>query len=225
MGYGLRYEYGMFRQQIVDGQQVETPDYWLTRGNPWEFQRPEVNYRVRFGGHVQRREGTNAPYGAADWVDTHDVLAVTDFPDIRLKSAILSANQGNLLIIPREGGYLVRLYIELDQVHVDAGLGDVAAGAHRGLRVRHLRQRAQDQGPDGRFVVYETGAGAERVTYLTPAAGPPAVRRPCASASPGDRRGVVAVEEPDLWTTDRASSTSPASSRVKARPARDVSRW
>jgi phenol 2-monooxygenase len=45
-----------------------------------------------------------------------DVLAVTDFPDIRLKSVILSANQGNLLIIPREGGYLVRLYIELDQV-------------------------------------------------------------------------------------------------------------
>ncbi len=46
-----------------------------------------------------------------------DVLVYTDFPDIRLKSAILSANQGNLLIIPREGGYLVRLYIELDQVH------------------------------------------------------------------------------------------------------------
>ncbi|MDP9392705.1 MAG: FAD-binding monooxygenase [Actinomycetota bacterium] len=45
-----------------------------------------------------------------------DVLAVTDFPDIRLKSAIHSANQGNLLIIPREGGYMVRLYIELDQV-------------------------------------------------------------------------------------------------------------
>jgi starch phosphorylase len=76
MGYGIRYEYGMFRQRIVDGQQVETPDYWLTRGNPWEFQRPEVNYRVRFGGHVQKREGKNAPYGAADWVDTHDVLAV-----------------------------------------------------------------------------------------------------------------------------------------------------
>jgi phenol 2-monooxygenase len=45
-----------------------------------------------------------------------DVLAVTDFPDIRLKCAIHSANQGNLLVIPREGGYLVRLYIELDQV-------------------------------------------------------------------------------------------------------------
>ncbi|RFU21963.1 FAD-dependent monooxygenase [Geodermatophilus marinus] len=46
-----------------------------------------------------------------------DVLAVTDFPDIRLKCAVHSANQGNLLIIPREGGYLVRLYIELDAVH------------------------------------------------------------------------------------------------------------
>jgi len=45
-----------------------------------------------------------------------DVLAVTDFPDIRLKSAIHSANDGNMLIIPREGGYLVRLYIELDNV-------------------------------------------------------------------------------------------------------------
>ncbi|HYP71852.1 MAG TPA: glycogen/starch/alpha-glucan phosphorylase, partial [Variovorax sp.] len=76
LGYGIRYEYGMFRQRIVEGQQVETPDYWLTRGNPWEFQRPEVRYRVRFGGHVQRPGGKNAPYGAARWVDTHDVLAV-----------------------------------------------------------------------------------------------------------------------------------------------------
>ncbi|MBS0341812.1 MAG: glycogen/starch/alpha-glucan phosphorylase [Proteobacteria bacterium] len=76
LGYGIRYEYGMFRQRVVDGQQVETPDYWLTRGNPWEFQRPEVRFRVRFGGHVQRPGGKNAPYGAARWVDTHDVLAV-----------------------------------------------------------------------------------------------------------------------------------------------------
>ena len=45
-----------------------------------------------------------------------DALAVTDFPDIRLKCAIYSANQGNILIIPREGGYLVRLYVELDGV-------------------------------------------------------------------------------------------------------------
>ena len=48
-----------------------------------------------------------------------DVLAVTDFPDFRLKSAIQSANEGNLLIIPREGGYLVRLYIELEKLSED----------------------------------------------------------------------------------------------------------
>ena len=54
-----------------------------------------------------------------------DVLAVTDFPDIRVKCAIHSANQGNLLIIPREGGYLVRLYIELDQL-TDRDLHDRA---------------------------------------------------------------------------------------------------
>ena len=46
-----------------------------------------------------------------------DVLAVTDFPDIRLKTAIQSGNDGSLLIIPREGGYLVRLYIELDKLN------------------------------------------------------------------------------------------------------------
>ncbi|RBP83525.1 3-hydroxybenzoate 4-monooxygenase [Marinomonas rhizomae] len=45
-----------------------------------------------------------------------DVLAITDFPDIRLKSAIHSNNEGNMLIIPREGGYMVRLYIELDKL-------------------------------------------------------------------------------------------------------------
>jgi 2-polyprenyl-6-methoxyphenol hydroxylase-like FAD-dependent oxidoreductase len=46
-----------------------------------------------------------------------DVLAVTDFPDIRLKTAIQSANEGSLLIIPREGGYLVRLYVEMDKLN------------------------------------------------------------------------------------------------------------
>ncbi len=45
-----------------------------------------------------------------------DVLLVTDFPDIRLKAVIQSASEGNILIIPREGGYMVRLYIELDQL-------------------------------------------------------------------------------------------------------------
>ncbi len=76
-GYGIRYEYGMFRQKIIEGQQVEAPDYWLTRGNPWEFQRPEVTYRVHFGGHVIKGDNSQREtYGSAKWVETHDVLAV-----------------------------------------------------------------------------------------------------------------------------------------------------
>ena len=73
-GYGIRYDYGMFRQKIVDGQQVETPDYWLKDGNPWEFARPEVSYRVRFGGRLEEQgSGANA---LIRWVDTDDVLAM-----------------------------------------------------------------------------------------------------------------------------------------------------
>ena len=71
-GYGIRYDYGMFRQTIVDGQQVEVPDYWLMHGYPWEFKRPEVVYRVRFGGRVEHHEA----HGKASWVDTHDVHAM-----------------------------------------------------------------------------------------------------------------------------------------------------
>ncbi|GGE63343.1 glycogen/starch/alpha-glucan phosphorylase [Massilia psychrophila] len=68
-GYGIRYDYGMFKQQIIDGHQVEVPDYWLTGGNPWEFPRPEVQYRVRFGGRLEQDGET------VRWLDTQDVLA------------------------------------------------------------------------------------------------------------------------------------------------------
>ncbi len=71
IGYGIRYDYGMFKQEIVDGYQVETPDYWLlTRGNPWEFPRPELQFNVRYGGHVEQQNGR------ARWVDSHRVLAM-----------------------------------------------------------------------------------------------------------------------------------------------------
>ena len=73
-GYGIRYEYGMFRQTIVNGRQVEAPDYWLKKQNPWEFQRPELTYRIRFGGRVEQRDGATGKIAA--WVDTHDVLAM-----------------------------------------------------------------------------------------------------------------------------------------------------
>ena len=53
IGYGLRYNYGIFRQQIRDGQQVEEPDNWLADGYPWELVRPEYRCTVSFGGHVE----------------------------------------------------------------------------------------------------------------------------------------------------------------------------
>lgn len=52
IGYGIRYDFGLFRQVIVDGWQQEYPDVWLSMGNPWEFQRPEVIYLIYFGGSV-----------------------------------------------------------------------------------------------------------------------------------------------------------------------------
>jgi len=55
-GYGIRYEYGIFKQKIIDGYQVEVPDYWLSFGNPFEIERVDVTYDVRFRGWV-RKEG------------------------------------------------------------------------------------------------------------------------------------------------------------------------
>lgn len=52
-GYGIRYDFGLFRQIMNHGWQQEYPDEWLAFGNPWEFQRPEVVYNVHFGGHVE----------------------------------------------------------------------------------------------------------------------------------------------------------------------------
>ncbi len=92
-GYGLRYRYGMFRQAIEDGRQVERPDAWLHHGHPWEIERGDLACRVRFGGRVEVSDeaapgptrgtprGGNGNGGAAmrlhrRWVDTRDVIAV-----------------------------------------------------------------------------------------------------------------------------------------------------
>ena len=69
-GYGIRYDYGMFRQTINAGQQLEIPDYWLQHGNPWEFPRSEVTYRVQFGGRVVK-DGERSV-----WVDSSHVHAM-----------------------------------------------------------------------------------------------------------------------------------------------------
>jgi starch phosphorylase len=74
-GYGVRYQYGMFAQQIAGGRQVEAPDDWLRRGNPWEILRPELHWLVGFGGRVVT-EGTAGPDGSGRrWLPAERIVA------------------------------------------------------------------------------------------------------------------------------------------------------
>tara|TARA_R110001583_G_scaffold195252_1_gene370901 strand:- start:8908 stop:11370 length:2463 start_codon:yes stop_codon:yes gene_type:complete len=75
IGYGIRYEYGMFNQQIKNGNQVEHPDNWLRNGNPWEIAAPEKAIRVKFFGHVDVINERNGKQ-YRQWNNTQDVLAV-----------------------------------------------------------------------------------------------------------------------------------------------------
>ncbi|QBQ55018.1 glycogen/starch/alpha-glucan phosphorylase [Nitrosococcus wardiae] len=74
-GYGLRYEYGMFRQEFNNGYQVEEPDHWLRDGNPWELERPEYTQRIKFGGRTEHVDDGHGGWRVR-WVNSHDVLAV-----------------------------------------------------------------------------------------------------------------------------------------------------
>jgi starch phosphorylase len=69
IGYGIRYEFGIFDQDIVDGWQVEKGDTWLRNGNPWEIPRPKLSFPVGFGGHTEQ------------FTDEHGRLRVRWIPD------------------------------------------------------------------------------------------------------------------------------------------------
>ena len=75
LGYGLRYEYGMFHQLINHGYQVEEPDHWLRDGNPWEVPRPEYEQTIHFGGRTEHYHDEDGVHRAR-WLDTHDVVAI-----------------------------------------------------------------------------------------------------------------------------------------------------
>lgn len=111
-GYGIRYEYGMFYQSIVDGGQHESPDNWLRYGNPWEFPRQEHLHQIKYQGRVVEFTGINGEKNYS-WIDTNDVMALAyDVPipgygnstvnTMRLWTAkstrdfeLMSFNQGN----------------------------------------------------------------------------------------------------------------------------------
>jgi starch phosphorylase len=74
-GYGIRYDYGIFRQVVEKGWQVEEPDDWLRLPNPWELRRPEHFIKIQYGGRVETYDGAGGePHYR--WVDTNDVLAI-----------------------------------------------------------------------------------------------------------------------------------------------------
>ncbi len=75
LGYGIRYHYGMFRQRIEGGYQVEEPDNWLHDGHPWELKRPEWQQAIKFCGHTESYTHANG-HLCQRWVNTQNVYAV-----------------------------------------------------------------------------------------------------------------------------------------------------
>ncbi len=73
-GYGIRYEYGLFFQKLVDGYQVEGPDNWLRNGTPWEFERQMPIFRVQFFGNVTSYVDEKGRY-RTKWINSSDVMA------------------------------------------------------------------------------------------------------------------------------------------------------
>ena len=80
MGYGIRYEHGIFRQRIVDGRQVEEREDWLRQVHAWEFERPEAAFTIGFAGTVAEKDGR------AVWTPAESVVAQAfDIPVIGWK--------------------------------------------------------------------------------------------------------------------------------------------
>jgi len=89
-GYGIRYDYGIFHQKIVNGYQVEAPDEWLKMGNPWEFARPEYAVKVQFYGHSQMFSDSAGGL-RVEWVNSQDVVAMPyDIPILGHKNDVVN---------------------------------------------------------------------------------------------------------------------------------------
>ena len=88
VGYGLRYEFGIFRQEIRDGWQVEHSDKWLEYGNPWEITASEATQHVNFGGHTETTTDPKTGELIWKWVPAFTVKGVaydTPIPGYRNK--------------------------------------------------------------------------------------------------------------------------------------------
>lgn len=87
IGYGIRYEFGIFKQEIRDGWQIETTDKWLRHGNPWEIARPEISFDIKFGGYTKSYTDSQGRY-QVNWIPDNVVKSVAyDMPIIGYKAA------------------------------------------------------------------------------------------------------------------------------------------
>ena len=104
IGYGIRYEFGIFDQEIHDGWQVEKTDNWLVNGNPWEVAKPDVNYLVNWGGHSEHYID-DAGHDRVRWVPGRVIKGVAyDTPDSGIRRRHVQCPDA----VERAGGGVVR---------------------------------------------------------------------------------------------------------------------
>ncbi len=142
-GYGIRYEYGIFRQTFVDGQQVEQPDAWLAYGSPWEFPHPEAAQTISFGGHTEK-------------YDDGGVHAVALDPRVERAGGALQLHGAGLPERPRqhaapverEGDRLVRpARLQLRRLRRGRALADLRREHLEGALPRGLHAAGQGAAP------------------------------------------------------------------------------
>jgi len=139
-GYGIRYEHGMFEQRIKDGIQVEYPDTWLTKGNPWEIQRLDVKYAVNFyGSEKVMAVAYDVPIPGYDTLNTNSLRLWSAMPDQDIDlskfnegdyNAALAARQRALeitqVLYPNDNNYAGKeLRLKQQYFFVSATLQDV----------------------------------------------------------------------------------------------------
>ncbi|MFC2140503.1 glycogen/starch/alpha-glucan phosphorylase [Candidatus Auribacterota bacterium] len=89
-GYGIRYDYGIFKQKIIEGYQIEFPDSWLMGGNPWEFERVEYATRIHFYGRTHMNMDAKG-HLHVEWIDTEDILALPyDTPIVGYQNEVVN---------------------------------------------------------------------------------------------------------------------------------------
>ncbi len=144
-GYGIRYEYGLFKQTIRDGRQMEHPENWLRYGNPWEFARPEVLYLIRFGGCVEVSHDADGRL-CHRWAGAEEVMAMaydTPIPgyrthtvnNLRLWSA--RASRDFNLQYFNEGDYIGALQAQIESENLSRVLyPDDTSASGRMLRLK-----------------------------------------------------------------------------------------